>query len=161
MDVEPPPFNPDPDLIDHLEGNKRSRDAYRREAERSRDEAKAAPQTVSNDLDGTHCPCVGEHNPDPAEDEVHHLVPLGAPFHGADVAANKRRLCGTAHGNLHVLLRLTLAARAKGVPVDRSRLVHFSPFTRRAAGVAIRALDSGVDRPTTPDLDWVDVTWRT
>lgn len=118
-------------------------------------------RTISNDLDGTHCPCVGEHNPDPAEDEMHHLVPLGRPFGGADVPGNRRRLCGTQHGTVHVLLRLILHHRALGQPVPRDRIVHFSPFSRRLAGVAVRALDSGVDRPTSPDLDWVDVTWKT
>jgi hypothetical protein len=39
-DPPPPPFNPDPDLIAHLEGNKRSLRGYRREAERLRDEAR-------------------------------------------------------------------------------------------------------------------------
>lgn len=33
-----PPFDPDPELIDHLEGNARSRRGYRDEAQRLRDE---------------------------------------------------------------------------------------------------------------------------
>jgi hypothetical protein len=115
---------------------------------------------VPVDVDGTHCPCVRNHNPDPVEDEWHHLVPLGGPFHGADVPANMRRLCGTQHGSVHVLLRLTLGARAKDTKIPRDRMAHFSPFTRRLAGVALHALDAGVDRPAGPDLDWVDVTWR-
>lgn len=120
----------------------------------------AAPRTVPVELDGTHCPCVKDHNPEPVEDEIHHLVPLGAPFHGADVPGNRRRLCGTQHGSVHVLLRLTLAARVKAAPIPRDRMAHFSPFTRRLAAVALHALDSAVDRPTTLDLEWVDATWR-
>jgi hypothetical protein len=119
------------------------------------------PRAVPVDAEGTWCPCVGDHNPNPVEDEIHHLVPLGRPFGGADVPANRRRLCGTAHGSVHVLLRLILNARTRDVPVERYRLAHFSSFTRRLASVAIHALDSGVDRPTTPDLDWVEITWRT
>lgn len=33
----PPPFDPDPELIDHLEGNQRSLRGYRREAEKMSD----------------------------------------------------------------------------------------------------------------------------
>lgn len=120
-----------------------------------------APRAVPVDVEGTHCPCVRNHNPEPTEDEIHHLVPLGAPFHGADTPANRRRLCGTQHGSVHVLLRLTLAARAKGVAVPRDRMVRFSPFTKRLAGVALHALDAHADRPTSPDLEWVEITWGT
>jgi hypothetical protein len=35
----PPPFDPDPDLIGHLEGNRRAIKGYRRAAEKLRDEA--------------------------------------------------------------------------------------------------------------------------
>jgi hypothetical protein len=42
-DPPPPPFDPDPELIAHLEGNKRSLRGYRREAERLRDEATRLP----------------------------------------------------------------------------------------------------------------------
>lgn len=38
--ASPPPFDPDPDLIDHLEGNKRATKGYRRKAEDLRDEAR-------------------------------------------------------------------------------------------------------------------------
>lgn len=118
-----------------------------------------APRAVLNDAEGTWCPCVGDHNPNPAEDEVHHLVPLGWPFGGADVKGNRRRLCGTGHGSVHVLLRLQLAAADAGVP--RDRLVHFSAFTRRLAAVAMHALASGINQPTDPDAEWVQATWRT
>jgi hypothetical protein len=35
-----PPFQPDPSLIDHLEGNERARRAYRKEAEKMRARAR-------------------------------------------------------------------------------------------------------------------------
>jgi hypothetical protein len=35
----PPPFQPDPELIDHLEGNRRAIKRYRRAAEKQRDDA--------------------------------------------------------------------------------------------------------------------------
>lgn len=41
-----PPFDPDIDLIDHLEGNKRERAAYRAAARRLK--AKVAEETGSN-----------------------------------------------------------------------------------------------------------------
>jgi hypothetical protein len=37
----PPPIDPDPELIAHLEGNTRSLRGYRREAEKLRDEARS------------------------------------------------------------------------------------------------------------------------
>jgi hypothetical protein len=43
----PPPFDPDPELIAHLEGNARSLRGYRREAERLRDEARKPGQETS------------------------------------------------------------------------------------------------------------------
>jgi hypothetical protein len=122
--------------------------------------AERSPVTVPVGVEGTWCPCVKDHNPNPVEDEWHHLVPLGRPFGGADVAANRRRLCGTQHGSVHVLLRLTLAARERGVPVNRAQMAHFSSFTRRLAGVAIHALDARRDTPTGPDAEWIGLTWR-
>jgi hypothetical protein len=110
-------------------------------------------------VEGTWCPCVKDHNPNPVEDEWHHLVPLGRPFGGVDTPANRRRVCGTAHGSVHVLLRLTLAVRERGIPVNRA--IHFSPFTRRLASVALHALDAGVYVPIEADAEWVGLTWRT
>jgi hypothetical protein len=121
--------------------------------------ARGPVRAVPVGSEGTHCPCVKNHNPNPVEDEWHHLVPTGRPFNGADVKANRRRTCGTQHGAVHVLLRLTLAARISGIPVDRS--IRFSPFTRRLAGVALQALDAGQDRPIDVDAEWVEHTWRT
>lgn len=112
-------------------------------------------------VEGTWCPCVKDHNPEPQEDEWHHLVPLGRPFGGADVKENRRRVCGTQHGSVHVLLRLHLAARQRGVPGFAAAKPRFSQFTWRLALVAIHALDAGIDTPTGPDAEWVGLTWRT
>lgn len=38
---ELPPFEPDPELVDHAEGNQRERDAYRAHARRSAEAARA------------------------------------------------------------------------------------------------------------------------
>jgi uncharacterized protein involved in outer membrane biogenesis len=38
----PPPLEPDPELIDHLEGNRSSRQRYRNKAKEMRDEASPA-----------------------------------------------------------------------------------------------------------------------
>jgi hypothetical protein len=43
----PPPFDPDPELIAHLEGNASSLRGYRQEAERLRDEACESDQETS------------------------------------------------------------------------------------------------------------------
>jgi hypothetical protein len=58
--------------------------------------------------EGQVCLCVADHRPAPLELEHHHVWPLG--MGGPDVAANLVWLCSTAHGNVHELLRLILAA---------------------------------------------------
>lgn len=52
------------------------------------------------------CACVKNHTPTPMEVEIHHLVPMGRPYFGPDVAANRKPLCNTQHGNVHFLLRI-------------------------------------------------------
>jgi hypothetical protein len=41
----PPPFEPDPELIDHLEGNRSSQQRYRDRAKELRDKASRASST--------------------------------------------------------------------------------------------------------------------
>jgi hypothetical protein len=41
----PPPFEPDPELIDHLEGNRSSRQRYRDRAKELRDKASRTSST--------------------------------------------------------------------------------------------------------------------
>lgn len=44
------------------------------------------------------CACVADHAPEPADVEVHHIVPLYAG--GPDVAANRIPICANAHNNV-------------------------------------------------------------
>ncbi len=60
-----------------------------------------SPRTLS--ADEATCLCVGDHNPNPHELHVHHIVPLA--FGGPDVASNEMPLCPTTHSNVHRAIR--------------------------------------------------------
>jgi HNH endonuclease len=78
----------------------------------------------------------------PAEEEIHHIVPQGAPFGGPDTDANKVPLCPSQHSNVHFLIRVYLKARKEGRSARPEEIAHFSPFTRRLARVALDHLDA-------------------
>jgi hypothetical protein len=90
---------------------------------------------------GPRCQCVKRHVPQPAEEEVHHIVPVGAPFHGPDVADNRTPLCPTQHSSVHFLIRIYLKARAEGRELAGAEVAHFNPLARRLARRAIDWLD--------------------
>jgi hypothetical protein len=77
----------------------------------------------------------------PAEEEIHHIVPRGAPFHGPDVEDNRVPLCPTSHSSVHALLRAYLKARKTGklAPLE---VAHYSPYVRHLARLALDALDA-------------------
>jgi len=92
--------------------------------------------------DGPRCRCVKRHVPMPTEEEIHHIVPTGAPFHGPDTEANRTPLCPTQHSSVHMLIRIYLKARAQGRTPTPAEVAHFAPSTRRLARVALDALDA-------------------
>lgn len=89
--------------------------------------------------DGPLCQCVTRHRPRPNEEEIHHIIPQGQPFHGPDVAANKITLCPTTHSSVHALIRLLLKAKTTGIRPTKAQLVHYSPYIRQLAD---RAMDA-------------------
>jgi hypothetical protein len=97
--------------------------------------------------DGPRCVCVRRHVPMPAEEEIHHIVPTGAPFHGPYASSNTVPLCPTQHSSVHRLLRIYLKAREEGRGARPEEVAHFAPYTRRLARVALDHLDA---KETTP-----------
>ena len=92
--------------------------------------------------DGPRCRCVKRHVPQPAKEEIHHIVPTGAPFHGPDVADNRVPLCPSQHSSVHFLIRIHLKARAEGRVPAPAKVAHFNPLARRLARVALDALNT-------------------
>lgn len=90
---------------------------------------------------GPRCQCVRRHRPMPAEEEIHHIVPTGAPFHGPDVPDNTVPVCPTTHSSIHALLRVYLKARRTG-KLDPNATAHYSPYVRRLVRVALDHLDA-------------------
>lgn len=88
---------------------------------------------------GPSCQCVAKHRPQPREEEIHHIVPQGAPFGGPDVASNRVPLCPTTHSNVHMLIRLQLKARKAGTTAGKV-VNRYSPFVRDLADRAMDAL---------------------
>jgi hypothetical protein len=86
----------------------------------------------------TLCRCVRWHRPVVAEDEAHHPIPTGAPFHGDPKQATVW-LCPTVHSAVHACIRIHLHARAK----DREpTVVELRPYTRFVKGLAQQAMDA-------------------
>jgi len=77
----------------------------------------------------------------PAEEEIHHVIPRGAPFGGPDTDDNKLPLCPTSHSSVHALLRACLKARKTG-HLDPASVAHYSPYVRKLAREALDALDA-------------------
>lgn len=95
---------------------------------------------VATRLTGGHvlCQCVRWHRPVPAEEESHHVVPIGEPFHGP---ANGERvlLCPTTHSAVHACIRVHLHARTQDREPTAAEL---RPFTRYVKALAQRAMDA-------------------
>lgn len=91
--------------------------------------------------DGPRCRCVKRHRPMPAEEEIHHIVPTGAPFGGPDVPDNLVPLCPTSHSSVHALIRAYLKARKTG-HLDPASIAHYSPYVRVLVRRALDALDA-------------------
>ena len=85
------------------------------------------------------CRCVRYHRPVVAEDEAHHPIPTGAPFHG-DPKQATIWLCPTAHSAVHMCIRVHLGARAKDRVPTAAELRPFTRFTKRLAQQAMDAL---------------------
>jgi hypothetical protein len=85
------------------------------------------------------CQCVRWHRPVPAEDEIHHIVPRGAPFHGPDIEPNRVELCPTTHSAVHACIRVHLKAH-KGDRVPSA--AELRPYTRYVKLLAQRAMDA-------------------
>lgn len=86
----------------------------------------------------TQCKCVADHNPNPMNDNKHHIVPLSWQRQaGIELLAedNTVMLCPTAHENVHTLLNAYV--RNNGVPPKWEVLQHYSPFVRRLAERAV------------------------
>ena len=103
----------------------------------------AHPPGVDVSMRLTHghvtCGCVRWHRPVPVEEEGHHPVPTGAPFHG-DPKQALIWLCPTCHVNVHSAIRVHLKAlRANRVPTV-AELRPYSKFVRRLAEQAMAAL---------------------
>ena len=90
--------------------------------------------------DGPQCVCVRRHRPMPAEEEIHHVIPRGAPFGGPDTDDNKVVICPSQHSSVHFLIRVYLKARKQGRTARPAEVAHFSPYTRRLARLALDAL---------------------
>jgi hypothetical protein len=87
------------------------------------------------------------HRPVPAEEEIHHVIPRGAPFHGPDVEANRLALCPTAHVNVHAAIRVHLRARKQDREPTDLELRPYTKFVRRLAAQAMDALGPQADIP--------------
>lgn len=92
--------------------------------------------------EGPRCACVRRHVPQPAEEEIHHVVPRGAPFGGPDIPENTLPLCPTQHSSVHRLLRIYLKARDQGRSPTPAEVARFAPYTRRLARRALDWLDA-------------------
>ena len=95
----------------------------------------------------TSCRCIRFHRPVPVEEEIHHIVPRGAPFHGLDVDGNRVALCPTAHVNVHSAIRVWLRARKLHRVPTQAELRPYTRFTRKLAEQAIAALGPQADIP--------------
>lgn len=79
------------------------------------------------------CACVVWHRPKPVELHKHHVLPLGAPWHGPDISVNLAWLCPTSHSDTHKLLRLYLTHHGRP-PAEA-----VAPFGHYARRLAARA----------------------
>lgn len=94
----------------------------------------------------THCTCVRWHRPVPAEDEGHHLVPTGAPFHG-DQRQALVWLCPTTHSAVHACIRVHLHVRTEDREPTAVELRPFTRYVRKLAQTAMDALGPQADIP--------------
>jgi hypothetical protein len=96
------------------------------------------------------CRCITWHRPVPAEEEIHHIVPRGAPFHGPDIVSNRLPLCPTAHSAVHMAIRVWLKARKQDREPTTADLRVFTRYTRSLAKQAMDALGPQADLPLDP-----------
>lgn len=80
----------------------------------SHDEALTEPLTASQKIDP--CRCVKNHTPQVTRTHIHHIWPLG--LGGPDTKENKKPLCPTTHGEVHLILE---AFQRKGKRLERQR----------------------------------------
>lgn len=80
------------------------------------------------------CLCVMEHNPNPMELHLHHILPLY--LGGDDVPKNLIPLCPTSHANVHELLREWMKANGKPTWAVRHK---FGPYIRFLAELGYTA----------------------
>jgi hypothetical protein len=98
----------------------------------------------------TSCRCIRWHRPVPIEEEIHHIIPRGAPFHGPDVDANRVALCPTAHVNVHSCIRVWLRARKLDRVPTPLELRPYTRYVRKLAEQAMAALGPQADVPLDP-----------
>lgn len=92
------------------------------------------------------CPCVRWHRPVPAEEESHHVVPKGEPFHGPE-NGEQVLLCPTTHSAVHACIRAHLHARSQNREPSEAELRHYSKFTRKLAQQAMDTLGPQAEVP--------------
>lgn len=106
------------------------------------------PQQRTLSADDHECPCVGNHNPNPRELHVHHIVPLA--WGGPDHPDNEVALCPTQHYNVHRLLRLYVKYDGRP-PSDLTR--RYSAYAKAMASRAWEDKDLFGAVPTIEDDD--------
>ncbi len=84
------------------------------------------------------CQCLRWHRPVPAEEESHHVIPVGHPFLGPH-NGEQVLLCPTSHSAVHAAIRVWLHARSQDRMPTKLELRPFTKFTR---GLARRAMDA-------------------
>ncbi|HEV8653093.1 MAG TPA: hypothetical protein VG276_27805 [Actinomycetes bacterium] len=95
------------------------------------------------------CQCVRWHRPVPAEEESHHIIPVGAPFHGP-ANGDQVLLCPTSHSAVHACLRVHLKARTQDRKPTKAELRPYTRYVRKLAQVAMDALGPQADIPLDP-----------
>ncbi len=92
------------------------------------------------------CQCIKWHRPVPAEEESHHIVPVGEPFHGPQ-NGDQVLLCPTSHNAVHACIRVWLHARTQNRIPTKVELRAYTRFVRRLASQAMIALGPQTDAP--------------
>ncbi len=102
-------------------------------------------------LTGGHilCRCVKWHRPVPAEEESHHIVPVGDPFHGPQ-NGDQVLLCPTSHSAVHACIRVWLHARTQDRVPTKVELRPYTRFVRKLAEQAMAALGPQADMSISP-----------
>jgi len=95
------------------------------------------------------CRCVKWHRPVPAEEESHHIVPVGAPFHGPE-HGDQVLLCPTSHSAVHACIRVHLYAATQDRAPTKLELRPFTKYVRKLAEQAMDALGPQAEIPLDP-----------